>query len=248
MPAVLSDIRLLSVAVGASYAASYLVAVRGIHWAARGLGRHPHPFAMRVRRWPHWRLLDRVLRAALPLSYLMLCLWRGYLTERDVGLLVLPDDASWPWLASLVLGTMLWLALWWSLHGAPQTSGKPDNAVEPYSEGCVQSLVREAQAGIWRGAFTALVGTYWGVWLGVLTNGALALANPRVRARLLVQGQRSFALLDLALDGFGAVLFLYTSSLPMGFLGRLIVQMALLPLITARRRHPAASATPGPTQ
>lgn len=189
----------------------------------------------------HLRLADGVRQAGGPLlrdlagvaaavGYPFVMVILGVYSPADVGL----GTPRWgevlgPLLAGTAL-TVAWLAfLWGERRGehAPQPL-PPGSQQSPAVPAAVVGAVRaEGQLAICRAALMPLLGSYWGMWLGVVMRMLAAHTSPRTQWRLQTSTERRRVYLDWALDWVSTAILALTNTLWAGLLVRILCLAAL---------------------
>jgi hypothetical protein len=184
---------------------------------------HLHTGADAPRATPP--VLGEILGLIATLGYPSVMVLAGVYSPGDVGIRAPEWGAVAGPLVLGALGAAAWLGLLW--HRAPTAGSAPgaETAALPYA--LTGALMAEGHLATCRAALMPLLGSYWGLWMGVVLRMLMAHASPHVLVRLGHPLERRRVYLDWALDWVSTAALALSGSLWVGLLVRALCRTAL---------------------
>jgi len=206
------------------YALVSQMAWQGRLRAARYQGRRLRHGTSQSAATPAVRALV-TLAASVGYPFAMVLL--GVFSPGDIGL-------AWGRLGTVLLpllaataGWALWLALLWGRDARAGTSLRRPGAARLRPDTIVDAMIGEAHLATCRAALMPLLGSYWGMWLGVVLAMLAARTNPLMQWRMSSPAGRRRAYLDRALDWLSTAILALTGTIWAALLVRVLCRAAL---------------------
>jgi len=182
-------------------------------------------------------VLREILGLVAALGYPSVMVVAGIYSPGDVGI----RAPEWGTVAGpLVLGALgatAWLGMLWHERRTPDApAGAPPAAdAGPLREAeapalpfaLTGALMAEGHLAVCRAALMPLLGSYWGLWMGVVLRMLTAHSNPSVLVRLGHPQERRRVYLDWALDWVSTAALALSGSLWAGLIVRALCRTAL---------------------
>ena len=191
----------------------------------------------RVRHRGLWARIAQIVASAAAIGFIFALLVEGSFAANDVGIVAIDWPTHGPWLAVLIPGTIALIIFFWAPyfsrlgHSATTRYGQaakgPEilstRALQTYDEAAtlLNALTNEASLTVFRAASIPLLGSYWGVWFGLVWSFVVRSVNQRQRPAPMTPDRRGFNYLAGALDWLSATIFVVTGSVWACLLGRL---------------------------
>ncbi len=177
-------------------------------------------------------------------GYPFVMLLLGVFSPKDLGL----GRPNWggmlfPLLAGAIGGTV-WLAFLWGRD----TRAGPALGERPVRSGwsptiLFGALIAEAHLATCRAALMPLVGSYWGIWIGVVLAMLAAQTSPLMQWRLASPVGRRRVYLDWALDWVSTAVLALTGTVWAGLLVRVLCRSTLHVTVLRGTNEAAAAIT-----